>query len=215
MFNLFFSIGLLILLPAFLIVMLWRASFTTKLELLLDLIGTVLVFLWLFQSGNWSWIGYYFRFLWPVLLIFAIIISWKKIRDLPFRIKFKTNQEITLGIHVVIILVFGMYNYFVFTSYTVDEKAIELEFPLQDGTYYIGQGGSHTQMNYHHSYAPQKYALDILKINAFGVRAAGLIPKKLDKYHIFADNLYSPCDGKVLEKRDGLPDLTPPESNPD
>src|SRR5690625_410468 len=216
MFNLLYSITILFLLPAFLIIILWRASFTTKLEWLLDLVSTVLVVVWLFQSGNWSWIGYYFRFLWPLLLIIAVIISWKKVRDLPFRKKYTTNQKLTLGVYVVLILVFGAYNFLVLNSYSTDEKAIELEFPLQNGTYYIGHGGAHTQMNYHHSYDPQRYALDILKINAFGVRASGLTPKTLDSYHIFKDELFSPCDGTVLEKRDGLRDVIPQkESEPD
>lgn len=92
---------------------------------------------------------------------------------------------------------------------------IELTFPLQDGTYYVGHGGNHVQMNYHHSYSSQKFALDIVKLNNFGTRANGFYPEELNRYTIYEDELYSPCDGKVLNMRNTLPDLTPPESNPE
>ncbi|MFD2045298.1 M23 family metallopeptidase [Ornithinibacillus salinisoli] len=70
-------------------------------------------------------------------------------------------------------------------------------------------------MNYHNEYLPQQYALDVTKLNKFGTRTKGVYPKDLEKYEIFRDPLYSPCSGEVLEARDGLPDLIPPESNPD
>ena len=108
---------------------------------------------------------------------------------------------------------FGTYNALIVKSYTVTEKGIELSFPLKDGTYYVGQGGNQVLMNYHQAYPGQKYALDILKLNTLGTRASGLYPEQLDKYQIFADDLYSPCNGKVVNVQNDLPDLTPPKSN--
>src|SRR5690606_14579950 len=69
-------------------------------------------------------------------------------------------------------------------------------------------------MNYHQAEPAQKYALDILKLNTLGTRASGLYPKKLKKYEIFEDDLYSPCNGKVVNMKNDLPDLTPPKSDP-
>lgn len=89
-----------------------------------------------------------------------------------------------------------------------------LDFPLQEGTYYVGQGGNHEQMNYHQAYEPQQYALDILALNSLGTRAKGLYPKELDKYEIFGHPIYSPCNGTVVEMENGLTDLTPPEADP-
>lgn len=137
----------------------------------------------------------------------------EKTRTLPFRTTFSGTQKMTIGIYVVLILIFGIYNVFVFSSYTSQEEAIELSFPLKNGIYYVGHGGSHVQMNYHSSYPPQKYALDIVKLNRFGTRANGLYPQNLEKYAIYGDALYSPCDGEVVEVRDHLPDLTPPNTD--
>lgn len=208
-------IGVLILLPAVLMITLWRASFKSRFEWLLEALMVTVFGFFIFQSGNWSWAGYYLRFLLLALLILALVISWKKGRALPFRIKYTNYQKFTLGLNTLLIIVFGVFNVFAITSYTADEAAIELSFPLKDGTYYIAQGGSHTQMNYHHEYLPQQYALDILKINKLGFRAKGLYPKELEKYQIYEDDLYSPCNGKVVEAQNELPDLIPPETDPE
>ncbi|MBS4189718.1 M23 family metallopeptidase [Bacillus sp. FJAT-49705] len=206
---------MLIVLPAIFIMMLWKVSFKSKLEWLLDSLVTVVLIVWLFQAGNWSWIGYYFRFLWLILLIGAFIFSWKKVRNLPFVTKYTLNQKFSIGIYVVLLLVFGTYNAFIVKSYTVDEKGIELTFPLKNGTYYVGQGGNQVLMNYHNSHPAQKYALDILKLNTLGTRAKGLYPKELKKYKIYEDDLYSPCNGKVVNIQNDLPDLPPPKSDPE
>ena len=50
---------------------------------------------------------------------------------------------------------------------------VELAFPLEDGRYYVLQGGSSFLMNYHHPVTAQQYAVDILELNDLGVRAAG------------------------------------------
>ncbi|UPW85064.1 M23 family metallopeptidase [Lysinibacillus sp. Ag94] len=215
MFPIFYSIAMLIILPASFIISLWKAPFKSKLEWLLDLLVTTALIVWLFQAGNWSWVGYYVRFLWLALLIVTIIYSWKKVSNLPFTIKYSVNQKFSIGIYIILILIFGTYNALVLKSYTVAEKGIELSFPLKNGTYYVGQGGNQVLMNYHQAYPGQKYALDILKLNTFGTRASGLYPEELKNYQIYADILYSPCNGKVVDIQNALPDLPPPKSNPE
>ncbi|MHA6261037.1 M23 family metallopeptidase [Sporosarcina sp. CAU 1771] len=207
------ALGILIGLPVVLLFTTWKAAFKSKLEWILDATSTTFVIAWLFQSGNWSWIGYYWRFLLAALLIAVLFVSWKKVRGLPFREKFNRHQKFSVGISIVLIVVFGSYNYLIFTSYTTDDPAIELTFPLKDGTYYVGQGGNSFLMNYHQEYAPQKYALDILKLNDLGIRANGLYPKELEKYQIYEDDLFSPCNAKVLESENELPDFAPPEAD--
>lgn len=170
---------------------------------------------WLFFSGSWDFLGIYVRYVFVTLLFIAMYQSWKNVRRLPFRTKSDKKQKWNIGIHVFLILIFGMYNVFIVTSHMTEDEAIELSFPLKSGTYYVGQGGSNTFMNYHSEYPPQKYALDILGLNKLGTRANGLYPKDLEKYAIYGDPLYSPCNGEVLEARNYLPDLTPPEMDPE
>ncbi|WP_261134484.1 M23 family metallopeptidase [Bacillus sp. Marseille-Q3570] len=202
-----------LILPVVFIISLWKGSFHSKLDWMVQMIFSVFFISWIFFSSPWDWFSYYLRFIWPILLLFAIYMSWKKARSLPTRIKYDSKQKWSLGIYGVLLVVFGMYNVLVFSGYSTDEQAIELDFPLKNGVYYIGQGGNHVQINYHNEYPPQRYALDIVELNPFGARASGIYPKQLDKYDVFGDELYSPCSGEVLEARDHLPDLIPPEAD--
>lgn len=204
-----------LILPAIVIILLWKGKFHSKLRWIIQLLFTVMYIAWVFLSGRWDWLSYYVRFIWIILLAFSIYRSWISVKQLPFRSSVDTKKKFTMGLEILIMLVFATYNVFIISSYTVQEDAIELSFPLQDGTYYVGQGGSHVFMNYHNAYKPQQYALDIVKLNHFGTRAHGLYPEQLDKYAIYGDALYSPCDAEVLEMRDNLADLTPPDANPE
>lgn len=200
-------------LPAAFIISLWKGAFHSKIEWIVQAIFTVFCISWIFFSSPWDWFSYYLRFIWPILLLLAVYRSWKKAKPLPIRIKFNRNQKWSLGINGLLLLVFGLYNVWTFSGYTTQNQAIELDFPLKNGVYYVGQGGNHVQINYHNAYLEQQYALDIAKLNKFGVRAAGIYPKELDKYVIYGDELTSPCTGEVLEVRNDLPDLTPPEAD--
>lgn len=204
-----------IILPAIFIVMLWRLKSKSKLDWIIQLLLTTALISWLFFGGNWDSISYYIRYIWPILLIPAIYFSWKNNHSLPFRAKLPLHQKISMAINILLLLVFAMYNVFVFSSFSTKDEAIELSFPLKDGTYYVGHGGSNVLMNYHHAYEPQQYALDIVKLNGFGIRAKGLYPKELDKYAIYGDDLYSPCNGVVLETENNLANLIPPDADSD
>lgn len=194
-------IGLQLVLPAAFIFSLWRIKSENKLDWIIQLLFTVIYIMWIFLSGPWDWLGYYVRYVWVILLIPAVFFSWKKTRSLPLRTTLNGSQKITRGIHIVLILVFGLYNVSVFSSYTTQEEAIDLMFPLQDGTYYVGQGGSSTQMNYHHAHEPQQYALDIAKLNSFGSRASGIYPKTLINLPLWRHTLQSLYRGSNGSKR--------------
>ncbi|QKY70610.1 M23 family metallopeptidase [Lentibacillus sp. CBA3610] len=204
-----------IVLPAYFIYELWRIKTKNRLDWIIILLFNITFITWLFLSGSWDWIGYYFKYIWPVLLIPAIYFSWQKTKDLPFRTTLKTGQKFSRGIYIFLLLVFGLYNLNIFSGYTTSDDPINLSFPLQEGTYYVGHGGSSTQLNYHNAYEPQAYAIDIVALNSFGFRANGLYPKELNQYTIHGDTLFAPCAGEITEMRDGLPDMIPPEMNPE
>lgn len=200
-----------LILPAAFIYSLWKASFQSKVEWLVQLLTTAMLIIWLVLSGPWDWFGYYVRYLWLVLLMIAVWKSLKKARSLPFQRALVRRRKWSVAIYALLLIVFGLYNSFVLSSYFVEGEALELSFPLQEGTYYVAQGGNHVQMNYHQDYESQKYALDIVKLNGLGMRANGFYPQDLEKYAVYGVPLYSPCHGEVVETRDGLADLIPPE----
>ncbi|MGE6516505.1 M23 family metallopeptidase [Lysinibacillus sphaericus] len=202
-----------VVLPATFIISLWKGSFHSKIQWIVQAMFTVFYTSWIFFSGPWNWFSYYWRFIWLMLMLLAVYKSWKKVKSFSMHTKFNRSQKWSLAINGGLLLIFGFYNVLLFSGYTTQHQAIELDFPLKNGTYYVGQGGNHVQINYHNAYPAQQYALDITKLNKVGVRAAGIYPKELDKYVIYGDELTSPCTGEVLEVRNHLPDLTPPNAD--
>jgi hypothetical protein len=58
-------------------------------------------------------------------------------------------------------------------------------------------------------YRGQSYAVDLVKVDGWGRRAAGLMPSDPESYFIFGDPVVAPCAGRVADLRDGLSDRDP------
>jgi hypothetical protein len=85
----------------------------------------------------------------------------------------------------------------------VPEGAVDMEFPLKDGEYFVSQSGPDRVANVH--IAPhERYALDIEKTQSFW--AMFTLKRTLESDPIFGDTVYSPCEGVVKDVRIGMPD---------
>lgn len=82
-------------------------------------------------------------------------------------------------------------------SHARTKSFLELSFPLRNGWYCIAHGGSRHIVNHHAPSQSQRYALDIVRLNALGFRARGVYPSEPSAYFIFHDAVYSPCKGVV------------------
>jgi hypothetical protein len=165
--------------------------------------------------GPWGWVGYS---LWIVLLLVlaaALIVSYRRCRSAPWRPPPSWKVRIDLGIRLSLALLFSAGAAYGLSGYRAPERAVDLDFPLRGGVFLVGQGGSNPLVNYHNVSASQRYALDILALNAAGLRAWGLYPSTLGRYAIFGDSVVSPCAGQVIRATDGLPDHSPPARDPE
>ena len=99
------------------------------------------------------------------------------------------------------------------TLHKYEDTPIKLKFPLSNGVYYTVQGGNSLAGNHHYSITAQRYALDIVKINTWGLRAKGLMPSKLTAYNIFEDKLVAPCSGEVISVENHIHDNTLYQTN--
>jgi hypothetical protein len=105
----------------------------------------------------------------------------------------------------------------VLRAHRVPPGAVDVGFPLTRGTYIVAQGGSEPAANYHAQHPAQRYAVDLLKLNAAGMRARGLYPDDASAYAIFGETVVSPCDGAVVAAVDAFPDaarISLDEKNP-
>lgn len=147
-------VGMHLLLPAALLLSLWRGSVQSRTEWYVKLLALAMFFVWIFFSGRWDWVGYPLRWVWPVLFLAAVFASWKKARRLPAKTPLSKKQKWSIAIYAFLTLVFGTYNLGVLTSHWPADEALEISFPLRSGTYYVAHGGSQVQMNYHSAHPP-------------------------------------------------------------
>ena len=101
-------------------------------------------------------------------------------------------------------------------------SAVKLVFPLEPGIYLVVNGGSDINTNAHlmtldtsiprfREWRGQSYGVDIVKLDAFGLRARGVLPADPKAYGIYGTRVLAPCAGQVLLAVDGLPDMQVPE----
>lgn len=99
------------------------------------------------------------------------------------------------------------------TGYLLVALIVVVQLGLPAYLIYDAQGGDSPLINYHNTHATQRFALDILELNAIGMRAASLHPSRLERYMIFGRDVHSPCRGNIVSVQDRLVDNIPPESD--
>ncbi len=174
------------------------------------LVGSYLILMWK-GGAAWNWFGWYWPWFYLLLFIICTGLSWRKRKALPWLPVKKISPW--LGFSVLVLLsaslISGLPSIFAARTHP-KEKVIRLLFPLKNGRFHIGHGGSTVAMNHHYEVPAQKYALDITKINLWGIRAYGFMPDSLEKYAIFSDDVLAPCSGEILSIENNLKDMIPP-----
>jgi hypothetical protein len=180
------------------------------------LVALALAGLWLVIP--W-WVSYLYLALWLVLAI----VTRQSLRQQP-RFPQKTSwQWIRTLFCGVLAGLFWAIVVHAWTGYQPPAgNPVSLAFPLKNGTYYIANGGSIELLNSHLDLLRSKrfrelrgtsYAVDIVKLNASGMRATGPQPTDPTQYAIFGDPLYAPCEGEVLQSVNTMPDMLPPQAD--
>jgi murein DD-endopeptidase MepM/ murein hydrolase activator NlpD len=157
-----------------------------------DWIGFAFFFLIFFWIGRWDLTSVHLRVLPVPVFLFIALLRWEWIPP--------TASVVLLGAIWALV-----------SRAPAKMECLALKFPLRGGSFYVAHGGSTALTNHHHRNVSQKYALDITKVNAFGERGRGILPRELEAYEILGTNVISPCDGVVTAVEDGLPDLPPGE----
>jgi hypothetical protein len=162
--------------------------------------------LWLFVAARWDWTGYWLRYAVLAFWLIAAIRSYRRVRRLTLRFPNARKQQIEALSYFIPTILFGYWLVAALFGRVYPNEAVSLEFPLQGGIYYVGQGGSHLQVNQHRVSKAQQYALDVTRLNALGVRAMGLEPDSNERFLIYGEPILSPCDGQVVAAHYGDPD---------
>jgi len=196
----------IVIFPLFLYWLGFRNS-KSKINLVLKLLIVGTYFLFIFYTGRWDLLSYYLRYIFLFLLILVTIKAFAQFKTLVLVEKKKLGGWVkSIGQFLFLVLLFcGCIE--VINGFSTDEKGIDLAFPITEG--FIGHGGNSVLINYHHSdITSQQYALDIVKLNSWGLITTSFFSNDLKKYVIYGDTIYSPCDGKIVKAQDGLDNVS-------
>lgn len=163
--------------------------------------------------GRWDMAGYHARVV--LLALFLAAVLWSSRRHIRRPWSAPPSILRSRPQSVASVLLLGAALGYVGYGLLPPEKPQELAFPLSGGRFVVGQGGGIGLLNHHHGHREQRHAVDITAVDSLGFRAAGLLPKALDRYVVFGAPVISPCAGTVVGRRDGLPDLAPPDADPE
>jgi hypothetical protein len=180
----------------------------------------------LFFIGYWGFVNYYLRYVFGAIYLAAIILTLTVLgRFAAISVDsvegFKRIDP--LSAFLLGIVAFSLLYLFIRAalSRSAYENPVKLAFPLKNGKYYIFEGGNSKLsrfMNYHFAGGAHRkgsinktmvFAVDIAKLNSFGSFATGFCPKEPEKYEIFNEPVFSPCDGTVIEVVEGLENEIP------
>jgi hypothetical protein len=168
---------------------------------------------WLTVGGfGWDWVGVYLPWLFWAGVIAASIRALRRSGATPWAQRgVRPILRIVGFLGLTIVFTHGLIG--MFQAWRCPPGAVALAFPLRSGTYVVTRGGSGRALNQHAAVKAQSFALDIVKINALGVRASGFLPADLPSYVIYGDPVFSPCAGEVIASVDKYDNQTPPSGD--
>ncbi|GAA4177373.1 M23 family metallopeptidase [Shinella granuli] len=200
-----------VLLPAFFLSWLWLPRPVDRLGWFTRAAYGAAYFSFIAVIGRWDFLGAALAFLLPAAYVVAAALSYLRVRDRPWNASSSLLR--THGFTAAMAVFFLALTARALSGYGYQETAVELAFPFAAGTYYIGQGGGTASINHHHGNQSQRFALDIVALNTFGMRANGLLPEDLADYVIYDQEVESPCNGIAISTHDGIDDNRISETN--
>lgn len=214
-FSVIILLAVCILMPAYFAWRIMRLNEATKAGWLI-LVADALVFSALvFLVGRWDIAGYYTRYVLVAVLAASVLWSLRKHTSLPWFSYGIRDLWRSHWTSVFSLVTFSAALVYVIYGLLPPSNPKHLTFPLADGQFVVGQGGGISLLNHHASHPEQRYAVDISAIYQSGFRAHGILPTELSAYAIYGSAVVSPCSGVVIATRDDLPDLIPPQADPE
>jgi hypothetical protein len=182
----------------------FRPICRTDAVLTVTAVGSPLMFLWL--AGRWHLLSVWMRPMLILALLGVMMLTWRRSRRLPTYSSRGARTWIGRGVKVAVVLFIWVRTAEALLGRLVRDEAVMLQFPMRDGRFYVGQGGSTAAVNHHVISRTQQYALDIVKLTGWGNRASQFQPIDLWHYASYGVSVYAPCSGRVQYAEASLPD---------
>lgn len=189
---------------------LWKRKYKSRVDWLLRVLTSTAAIVFFLLAGTWAFLSIWLKYVIKALFIFVAIKTFPRLEDRKIFGKRDSLGKVNYNLRFAVFAVFLILNFFVLKGRYFKGEATDLKFPLRGGQFLVMQGGASPITNiFHNSDPSQRYALDIVKLNAIGSRANGIFPGELTRYKAFGESVYSPCNGVIAGVADGLPDNQP------
>jgi hypothetical protein len=211
-----------------LVLILWTLgrNYTSTIAFAIQVLVLVSYTLFVFLMGSWVFASFYLRYVVLVLAIATALWSLMHVKGLPLFARPHFLGWIGYGAGIVVSAVLIYLIVGAVRSHFYDETPVNLTFPFKNGVYAVFEGGNgrvSSLMNYHYGASIHKgartnlsmrYAVDITKVTRWGNDAEGFLPMHNERYAVFNQVVYSPCDGRVSDVEDKWPNETPWSGKP-
>lgn len=212
-FLILLSLTVFVLMPLAFAAKLWRLREATRTGWLLVAADAAVFVVLIMLVARWDMAGIYTRYVLGGIVAAALLASWRNHARLPWR-----DSTSVLRAHwatALSLLLFSAALVYVGSGVFRTPASHPLAFPLENGRFVVAQGGVIGLLNHHAGHPAQRHAADITAVGPMGFRADGILPDDPQRYAIFGATVVAPCDGTVTAAIDGLPDLPPPQMDPD
>lgn len=190
----------------------WRSRNDMRSAWGLRAVASAAFIAYLFVTGRWDIVGYNLRYLLSGVFLIGAAAGYWRARQLPWFIRRRGVAKALSG-NVIALMLFGGLLGSAVRGLWPEGTTVQLELPLQGGTFYVAQGGDSRLINYHNAHPTQRFAIDLVGLNSVVMRAASLYSTDLERYVIFGHPVHSPCEGRIVEAVDGFDDNTPPQTD--
>lgn len=189
-------------LPAYAALAAWTGRKGGILGWLMKVVTAVAFMTFLSYVARWDMNSTYLPYLWWLLIVIGAALGAVKVWPRGWTGGETRRTLLVAAIEPAIALALCGY---MLTGF-LHPPATDAGFPLTGSRFLVIHGGSNSVLNYHVTNRAQRYALDIVSIDDFGRRAAGISPEELEAYVIDGAPISSPCNGEVTEVVDGIAD---------
>lgn len=208
-------------LPLFLIALNAFVSIASAPGFMLRMSAILLLLIYTALAGIWLFLPWWTPYLLGMVHFAAGVWAFRRFSQVELlQRQRKTVIEIVAAIGVIIGAVILLYP--ALQGRQADDIAIDLQMPLGPGRYLVISGGAHASINSHFltltlerakAFRGQSYAVDIIGIDGWGMRARGISPKDPKVYKIYGSEVLAPCAGRVSHVVDGVGDNEVPNMN--
>ena len=211
-----------LLLPVILVLWMALAPPRSRVAWGLQLIATLLVLWAMVHVGIWLFPPFWTPYAAAALVVAAALWAWRRgaRRTTWPEGTFGWSAALLFGAAGVAGIFFGARA--IAGAQPPALPLVALAWPLRGGTYMVVNGGNEPTINAHmatldaavprfQAWRGQSYGVDIVQINALGLRANAVQPSEPSAYRIYGAQVLAPCTGEVVAAIDGLADMQPPE----